>query len=161
VADFIYKNSRSCIKNKQGENVLLKLRVLEPITFRDHLGDFVTWLTSRIEVSKDYGKGRRMRKNRSTDYATYREIMGELVRPIEAEGLDLETLKRLYESKLVYLENLRVHCFYELNSKKGGHYTIADYQLILKAVSETNRHLRELILVAMTTKLKKRSVGAS
>lgn len=100
-----------------------------------------------------------MRKDRSTDYSTYREIMGELLRPIEAEGLDLETFKRLYESKLVYLDNLRVHCFYEINSKKGSHYTMVDYQLILKAVSETNRHLRELVLLAMTTKLKKRNVS--
>lgn len=100
-----------------------------------------------------------MRKDRSTDYATYREIMGELLRPIEAEGLDLETLKRLYESKLVYLENLRINCFREINSKKGGHYTVYDYQLIIKAVSETNRHLRDLILLAMTTKLKKRNAS--
>lgn len=98
-----------------------------------------------------------MRKDRSTDYDTYREIMGELLRPIEAHGLDVDTLKRLYESKLVYLENLRVRSFLELNSGKSGHFTMDDYQLILKAQAETNRHLRDLILLAITTQLQKRT----
>lgn len=44
-----------------------------------------------------------MQDLRSTDYDTYKEIMGELPKPIIADGLDLETLKRLYESKAVYL----------------------------------------------------------
>jgi hypothetical protein len=102
-----------------------------------------------------------MRKDRSTDYETYREIMGELLRPIDAHGLDVDTLKRLYESKLVYLENLRVQCFVELNGGKGGHFTMDDYRLILQALAETNRHLRDLILVAINTNLKKRSVSGS
>lgn len=97
-----------------------------------------------------------MRKDRSTDYDTYREIMGELLRPIEAHGLDVDTLKRLYESKLVYLENLRIRAFYELNSDKVGHFTMDDYQLIVRAAQETNRHLRDLILLAITTQLQKR-----
>jgi hypothetical protein len=92
----------------------------------------------------------------SADYDTYREIMGELVRPIEAQGLDVDTLKRLYESKLVYLENLRVKCFVEVNGGSGGFFTMPDYELILRAVAETNRHLRDLILLAMTSQLKKR-----
>ena len=99
-----------------------------------------------------------MRNQRSTDYETYREIMGELLRPIEAHGLDVDTLKRLYESKLVYLENLRVQCFLELNGE-GGHFTMEDYKLILRALEETNKHLRDLILLHITTKLKKRSAG--
>ena len=98
-----------------------------------------------------------MRNDRSTDYETYREIMGELLRPIEAHGLDVDTLKRLYESKLVYLENLRVKCFKEANGG-GGHFTMDDYRLILKALAETNRHLRDLILLALDTSMKKRSV---
>ena len=97
-----------------------------------------------------------MRNQQSTDYNTYREIMGELLRPIEASGLDVDTLKRLYESKLVYLENLRVKCFLELNGA-GGHFTMEDYRLILRATSETNKHLRDLILVHITTKLKQRA----
>ena len=99
-----------------------------------------------------------MRKDRSTDYETYREIMGELLRPIEAHGLDVDTLKRLYESKLVYLENLRVRAFLELNSDKSGHFTMEDYQLIIRAAQETGRHLRDLILLAITTQLQKRNV---
>lgn len=99
-----------------------------------------------------------MRNQRSTDYETYREIMGELLRPIEVSGLDVDTLKRLYESKLVYLENLRVKCFLELNGA-SGHFTMDDYTLILRAIGETNRHLRDLILVHITSKLKQRSAG--
>lgn len=100
-----------------------------------------------------------MRNQRSTDYDTYREIMGELLRPIEAQGLDVDTLKRLYESKLVYLENLRVKCFVEVNSPDGGHFTMDDYRLILRAAQETKKHLRDLILVTITTKLKHRNAG--
>lgn len=97
-----------------------------------------------------------MRKDPSTDYETYREIMGELLRPIEAHGLDVDTLKRLYESKLVYLENLRIKCFKELNrAGASGNFTVSDYQLILKALAETRRHLRDLMLLAISTHLKK------
>jgi hypothetical protein len=98
-----------------------------------------------------------MRNDQSTDFATYREIMGELLRPIEGHGLDVDTLKRLHESKLVYLENLRVRCFVELNCDTPGHFTMNDYQLILQALAETNRHLRNLILLAISSNLKKRT----
>ena len=97
-----------------------------------------------------------MRQDRSTDYETYREIMGELLRPIESHDLDVDTLKRLYESKLVYLENLRVKCFIEVNGGKGP-FTMDDYRLILRALEETNRHLRDLVLAAITVNLQKRA----
>ena len=100
-----------------------------------------------------------MTKDRSTDYETYREIMGELLRPIDASGLDVDTLKRLYESKLVYLENLRVKCFVAVNSTQPGPFTVEDYSLILKALAETNRHLKDLILIAINSNLKKRTAG--
>lgn len=100
-----------------------------------------------------------MSKDRATDYETYREIMGELLRPIEASGLDVETLKRLYESKLVYLENLRVRCFVELNGPNPGHFKMDDYRLILEAVNQTNKHLRDLILLAINSNLKRRNVS--
>lgn len=96
----------------------------------------------------------------ATDYETYREIMGELMRPIASTGLDLDTLKRLYQSKLVYLENLRSKCFVEINCGRVTHFTMHDYELIVSALSETNRHVRELILLAMTTQLGKRSAQA-
>ncbi len=90
----------------------------------------------------------------ATDYETYREIMGELIKPILAEGLDAETLKSLYESKAVYLENLRIKCFKELNSKKrSSHFSWDDYHLILRAIKENFGHVRNLILVAVNEKL--------
>lgn len=98
-----------------------------------------------------------LRKTSPTDYETYQEIMGELLSPISAEGLDPDTLKRLYESKLVYLENLRVKCFWEVNSGKNSFFTLDDYNLILKAIQETRRHLRDLILVVITNNLARRN----
>ena len=46
-----------------------------------------------------------------TDYETYKEIMDELRNPIVANGLEPDILVRLHESKIIYLENLRVRCF--------------------------------------------------
>jgi len=98
-----------------------------------------------------------MSGKKPTDYETYREIMGELLRPIEAQGLDLDTLKRLYESKLVYLENLRVKCFCEINLSAGGFYTMEDYRLILQALRETQKHIKTLVLAVITSRLQKRT----
>ncbi|MBC7661027.1 MAG: hypothetical protein H7249_15120 [Chitinophagaceae bacterium] len=95
-----------------------------------------------------------MAECRATDYETYREIMGELIKPILAEGLDVETLKSLYESKAVYLENLRIKCFKELNSgKRTSHFTWDDYHLVVRAIKENCNHVRHLILVAVNEKL--------
>ena len=95
-----------------------------------------------------------MAEYRATDYETYREIMGELIKPILAEGLDAETLKSLYESKAVYLENLRIKCFKELNSeKRTSHFTWDDYHLVVRAIKENHGHVRNLILVAVNEKL--------
>ncbi len=94
----------------------------------------------------------------STDYETYKEIMGELMKPIMAEGLDPETLKSLYESKAVYLENLRIKCFKELNSKHklASFFTWDDYDLVKRAIEENRNHVRNLILVAVNEKLDRR-----
>lgn len=95
-----------------------------------------------------------MGEHRATDYETYREIMGELIKPIMADGLDPETLKSLYESKAVYLENLRLKCFKELNSsKRSSHFTWDDYHLVVRAIEENRTHVRNLILVAVSEKL--------
>jgi hypothetical protein len=98
-----------------------------------------------------------MSGKKPTDYETYREIMGELLRPIEAQGLDLDTLKRLYESKLVYLENLRVKCFYQVNIPGSGYFTMEDYQLILQALRETQKHIKALVLAVITSRLQKKT----
>ena len=98
-----------------------------------------------------------MAEYRATDYETYREIMGELIKPILADGLDAETLKSLYESKAVYLESLRVKCFKELNSeKRSSHFTWDDYHLVATAIKENHNHVRNLILVAVNEKLETR-----
>lgn len=99
-----------------------------------------------------------MRKVSSTDYETYSEIMGELLNPISGEGLDADTLKRLYESKLVYLENLRAKCFLEVNGGRESHFTLDDYALILEAIQQTKGHLHDLIMLALNTSLAKRKV---
>lgn len=89
----------------------------------------------------------------STDYETYLEIMEDLMKPIVGEGIDPETLKRLYESKMVYLENLRVKCFKEVNGGKASHFKTQDYHLIVRAGVETRRQLREVVLAAIQSKL--------
>ena len=99
-----------------------------------------------------------MVKRSATDYDTYKQIMDELLQPIAQEGLDLDTLRRLYQSKLVYLENLRVKCFREMNGETTSHFSMDDYQLILKAITETHRHVRDLILLSINSNLAKRKV---
>ena len=94
-----------------------------------------------------------MTKKPQTDYETYREIMNDLLKPILSEGLDTDTLKRLYESKLVYLENLRVKCFRDMNSRKETHYTKEDYKIIVEASVQTRSHLRGVVLNAINSRL--------
>ena len=91
----------------------------------------------------------------ATDYETYREIMDDLLNPIIADGIDDDTLKTLYESKAVYLENLRVKCFMEMNAKKNTYFSYKDYQLILRAIDENKKHVRALILCVVGKNLDK------
>jgi hypothetical protein len=91
----------------------------------------------------------------STDFETYRQVIGDLLAPIGQNGLDWETLKKLYESKLVYLQNLRVRCFYEINRSPAPQFSTADYELILQALRETRLHLKHLILHAVNDSLEK------
>lgn len=95
----------------------------------------------------------------STDYETYREIMDELLKPINGQGLDPDTLKRLYESKAVYLENLRIKCFMELNSENQSFFSWHDYELILRAIQENRKHVRALILLVFNEKLARSRLG--
>jgi hypothetical protein len=89
-----------------------------------------------------------------TDFDTYREIMNDLMKPIASDGLDDDTVKRLYESKSVYLENLRVKCFRDMNSGRETHFTQDDYRLILEAARQTREHLRGVVLVAINNRLR-------
>ena len=91
-----------------------------------------------------------------TDYQTYREIMDELLSPINGDDLDPDLLVRLYQSKLVYLENLRTKCFMEINRKSDSLFTAEDYALIIKAVRETKSHLRQTMMLAISENLSKR-----
>lgn len=101
-----------------------------------------------------------MKVPKLTDYETYKEIMGELLNPIVSGDLDNETLKRLYESKAVYLENLRAKCFWEINTQKSqSHFTHDDYVLILRAIQETRSQVRHLILSSISENLSKRKVS--
>jgi hypothetical protein len=94
-----------------------------------------------------------MTKKPQTDYETYREIMDDLLKPIVSDGLDVDTVKRLYESKMVYLENLRVKCFRDINSGKQTHFTQNDYRIIVEAAVQTRKYLRGVVLGAINTRL--------
>ena len=103
-----------------------------------------------------------MNDSPNTDYATFREIVDELLRPISGEDLDGDTLKRLYESKLVYLENLRIKCFKAVNTPKGptpqNHFTVDDYSLIVSAITDTRRHLKQSMMLAISGNISRRKV---
>jgi hypothetical protein len=70
----------------------------------------------------------------------------ELQKPILAEGLDPDTLKRLYESKRVYLANLRLRCFREINGSSSTGFTAADLEIIVNAIARTEEDIKSLIL---------------
>ena len=116
----------------------------------EEIRDFSCWSESRLSGFALNAK------TPNTDFETYREIMGELLRPIAGEGLDADTLKRLYESKLVYLENLRLKCFRAINSPTSGHFSTDDYSLIVQAISDTRGHLRHAMLLAISGSLARR-----
>ena len=84
-----------------------------------------------------------MKNLSSTEYSIYQEILDDLLKPIVHDGLDDETLRRLYESKLVYLENLRAKCFREINVETKGTFTANDFRLILEALNLTRCHLSQ------------------
>lgn len=94
-----------------------------------------------------------MSRKPQTDYETYREIMNDLLKPIASENVDTDTLKRLYESKMVYLENLRVKCFREMNGGRQSLFTQEDYRIIVDASSKTREHLRGVVLGAINSRL--------
>lgn len=80
--------------------------------------------------------------------------MEELNAPIQGDELDEVTLCRLYESKLVYLENLRVKCFQDMNSKSATKlFSAPDYRRILVAIGQTELHLHDLVVQAVERRL--------
>jgi hypothetical protein len=86
-----------------------------------------------------------MKADAPTDYKTYREIAQDLILPIRAHGLDADTQRRLYSSKLVYLESLRLHCFRQMNLPLVDTFTIDDYQWILLAQALASKQLTDIV----------------
>lgn len=84
------------------------------------------------------------------EYRIYRKVFEELARPLDVSGLDIETIIKLYKSKLIYLENLRLRCFNHINHRVpsgsvscfNGH----DLSFIIYAQKETKLHLRQVYL---------------
>jgi hypothetical protein len=55
---------------------------------------------------------------------------------------------------------MRHKCFCDVNrDPEKSKFSMSDYQLILEAIQRTNRHLRDLVLFAMTEKLSRRNAG--
>ncbi|MEI8025713.1 MAG: hypothetical protein WCI18_05115 [Pseudomonadota bacterium] len=90
------------------------------------------------------------------DYETFKEIEPELLRPILGDGLDYETLRKLYESKIVYLSHLRSRCFKEINQNMSPDFKPDDLATIVRALTLTQEHVRLLVLTAMQESLAKR-----
>ena len=82
------------------------------------------------------------------DYDTYKEVSEDLLSPIVADGLDVDTLKRLYMSKLVYLNNIRKQCFRDINLKEST-FEAGDLEHITQAIQNTNEHLRNLVIATL------------
>lgn len=78
-------------------------------------------------------------------YQSYQRIKVDLHQKIDDTGLDAMTLKRLYESKLVYLEELRRTCFRSLNSAEESSFTPDDLGFIITGIRITRSHLRALV----------------
>ncbi len=90
------------------------------------------------------------------DYETFKEIEPELLRPILGDGLDYDTLRKLYESKIVYLSHLRSRCFMEINQNMSPDFKPDDLATIVRALNLTQEHVRLLVLTAMQESLAKR-----
>ena len=100
-----------------------------------------------------------MSRSSVIDYETYCEIMSDLMNPIDDSGLDKDTLKCLYESKLIYLENLRLKCFQDINSKTDGPFSSQDLSLIFSALDQTKGHLRDLVILSMSNAIIRQKVS--
>ncbi|MBI2601814.1 MAG: hypothetical protein HYW48_02055 [Deltaproteobacteria bacterium] len=87
------------------------------------------------------------------DYETYKQIKEELSQPIDEKDLDRATLKKLYESKLVYLDYLRIKCFTAVNQQKMTPFTIDDYTYILDAIKQTKAQITKLVRSAVLSSL--------
>jgi hypothetical protein len=95
-----------------------------------------------------------MKQSAMQDYEVYREIMDDLHAPLKTEGLDIDMIKELYVSKLIYLENLRVKCFTEINKNLGGYFSHDDYRFILEAIHKTKHYMRAIIFESLARTLK-------
>ncbi|MEY4065812.1 MAG: hypothetical protein RIR26_2020 [Pseudomonadota bacterium] len=91
-------------------------------------------------------------------YQLYCELLEELLEPIEPT-LDLNTRYELYQSKLIYLENLQEQCFRSVNRNSNGHsqmhddFTSQDLQTIKTAITSTHAFMRSTILEALNLRL--------
>ena len=94
-----------------------------------------------------------------TDYETYKEIMDELRNPIIAKGLEPEIMVRLHESKVIYLENLRVRCFKELNLEGVAHFSWDDYNYIVLALEECRATTRSLVIHSVKNYLSNQKIA--
>jgi hypothetical protein len=80
-------------------------------------------------------------------YELYRELAGELCAPIDDVNMGLELRHELYLSKLVYLQNLQVQCFKNINSsqQKDCLYDVSDLENIYHAIQVTEEFLKDTI----------------
>jgi len=94
-----------------------------------------------------------------TDYETYKEIMDELRNPIVANGLEPDILVRLHESKIIYLENLRVRCFKEINIQSEAHFSWEDYNYIVLALEECRAMTKNLVILSVNNYLSDKKIA--
>ncbi len=94
------------------------------------------------------------------EFDSYHEIRSDLQLPIAAEGLDSDTLIRLYESKLVYMENLRAKAFYDINRPAQlALFSLKDYSHIIESIKITKTHLKTVMLGEIRNVIQSRKAG--
>ncbi len=99
-------------------------------------------------------------RNFQKEYTAFCQIRPDLLLPITGEGIDGDTLVRLYESKLVYLENLREKAFMDINSRLAERYfQNGDYLGILEAIEITKLQLKEVMIGEIRHSLGRRKAG--
>lgn len=103
-------------------------------------------------------KGPAQRATGDISYQLYRELMEELLAPLEPT-LDVNVRYELYQSKLIYLENLQEQCFRTVNKRPAGSathnddFTPQDMKTINSAITSTHNFMRSTILEALNLRL--------
>lgn len=91
----------------------------------------------------------RHQKNDDLNYDLYRDIADDLSSQVD-QKLEPEVRYELYQSKLVYLTNLQIQCFKQINlAGSKSQFQNSDLANIILAIEMTHKQMRDTVLEAM------------